>query len=295
MKKLICLIALITLSAPAWAEGVVVSIKPLHSLVAAVMEGDGRTPLLLVNGKASVHSFALKPSQLHSLARADVVFYMGDHFELFLPPVLNTLPASLKRAPMENAPDLTLYPLRADGNDGHHHAGAYDLHLWLSPANAKAMVADIAATLSALYPTQAALYQTNAQKLVQKLDALDSELKTRLAPLQDKPFIAFHDAYQYLEKSYGLRFAGAVTLMPERTPGARHIRELRETIEASGARCAFREPEFDGRIVDNMLEGLDVESGVLDPEGAQLAPGPELYFQLMESLAASLEECLTSP
>jgi zinc transport system substrate-binding protein len=197
---------------------------------------------------------------------------------------------------MEKAPGVTLYPLRAElEDDGHHHEGPYDLHLWLSPGNAKAMVADIAVRLSALYPDKASLYQANAKKLDARLDQLDSEMKARFAPLADKPFVAFHDAYQYLEKSYGLSFAGAVTLFPDRAPGARHIAMLREKIQQSGARCVFREPEFDSRIIDNMLEGLDVKSDMLDPEGALLTPGPELYFQLMETLSKTLAQCLTSP
>jgi zinc transport system substrate-binding protein len=268
------------------------------------MEGDGRSPVLLVKGRSSVHTFVLKPSQMQELANADIVFYMGDSFEMFLGKVLDALPTSIQRSTMDAAPGITLYRLRLNvGIEQHeeedeyrhqHDESLYDLHLWLSPANAKAMAAEITAALSALYPDKAALYQANAEKLDARLDALDASLKLRMLPLAGKPFAVFHDAYQYFEKAYGLQIMGAVTTSPERAPGARHVSDMRRNIEKTGAQCVFREPEFDGRVVDNMLEGLPTRSGVLDPEGASLTPGPELYFQLMESIASGLEACLGS-
>lgn len=298
MKRFLFYILLLAVAAPAHAGTVVVSIKPLHSLAAAVMEGSGDAPLLLVAGQASPHTFSLKPSQVQALQRAGILFYIGDDFELFLRKVAASLPEPVRRAPMDKAAGITLYPLRAgEGfapHDHHDHEeeNGKDMHLWLMPANAKAMAAEIARRLSEAYPEHKPLYQANAEKLVAKLDALDLDLKKRLAPLRGKTFIVFHDAYQYFEKSYGLTAAGAITLHPEQGVRPKRLAALREKIRAAGAACVFREPSFDGRVVDNLLEGTPARSGVLDPEGALLEPGSELYFQLMENIAAGLEACL---
>ncbi len=267
---------------------IIVTIKPLHSLVAAVMEGSGDMPVLLVDGKDSPHTFHLRPSQMDVLQHADIVFYMGDGFELFMGKVFETLPPSVKRAPMDNVPGLTLYPTRF--NDGDE--GPTDMHLWMSIANAKRMVAEITRRLSEIAPVNQTYYETNAKKLAAKLDALDAELKTRTKPLKDKPFVVFHDAYQYFEAAYGLQTAGAVTLHPEQGVSAKHVLEIRTKIKSAAAACVFREPSFNARVVDNVLDGTSAKSGVLDPEGALLAPGPELYFQLMRGIADGLSRCL---
>ena len=59
---------------------VVASIKPVHSLVAAVMDGVG-TPGIIVDGAGSPHTYALKPSQAQMLEKADVVFWIGHEIE----------------------------------------------------------------------------------------------------------------------------------------------------------------------------------------------------------------------
>lgn len=296
MTRTLLLIALTLFTLPAQAGTVAASIKPLHSLVANVMAGDGNRLVLLADGNASPHAFSLKPSQMQALSEADLVFYIGRNFELFLDKALAALPPAVRRAPMDKISGLTIYPARlgsgfepeTEGRGG----GEADRHLWLAPANAQWMAAEIARQLSATYPEHQALYAANANKLSAKIAALDADLKARLRPLQGRPFIVFHDAYQYFEKSYGLQAAGAITLRPEQAPGARRVLGIREKIRSAGVACVFREPSFDARVVDNLLEGTAARSGVLDPEGASLAPGPELYFRLMENIAAALERCL---
>ena len=71
---------------------VVASIKPVHSLVAAVMEGVG-TPDLIVGGAASPHAYALKPSQAKSLEEADLIFWIGPELESFLEKPIETIGA----------------------------------------------------------------------------------------------------------------------------------------------------------------------------------------------------------
>lgn len=265
---------------------VVVSIKPLHSLVAAVMEGSSEAPpLLLVDGKASLHEFTLKPSQAQALRDAKLVFYIGDNFENFLTKILPQLPASTKQVAMENAWGITFYPVE-DGN------GTRDLHLWTSPANARVMVKVIAKALSDNDPAHEKLFAENAKKLDAKLAALDDNLRMRMAKLQDKPFIVFHDATQYFTRGYNLKNLGAITLHPEHGLSAKRVRDLREKIKDAGAVCAFREPEFEGRVMDSITQGTNARTAILDAEGALLKSGVDLYFQLMEGIAAQMETCL---
>jgi len=283
------------------AEGkVIVSVKPLHSLVAAVMEGSGDSPMLLVEGKASPHNFSLKPSQAAALQKADIVFYIGDEYELFLQKILPTLPAKVTRVAMDKETQLSILPPRQGkdfGEDGHEvqgitGRGARDLHYWMVTLHAQAMVKEIARQLAMQYPSKRQLYFTNVKKINARLDQMHIEIEQRLVKLRGKPFIVFHDATQYFENDYNLKAAGSIMLHPEQLPGAKHIDELRSRIKTLGAVCVFREPSFDAKIVSNLIEGTQAKIGVLDPEGALLTPGLELYFQLIEGMAKALEDCL---
>ena len=309
------------------APDVVVSIKPLHSLVASVMEGVGE-PGLIVEGGASAHTYALKPSNARKLQNADLVFWTGPGLEAFLVKPLQSLAAGGEVVELDKAPGLRLLPFREGGafethdhgDDGDHHADAHDdhgdddhahgehvhgsdehaghdhagldMHLWLDPTNAKALTAEIARALAAADPANAARYQENATKLEARLDALDEEIRSAVAPVKDKPFVVFHDAYQYFEKHYGLNVAGSITVSPETVPGADRISEIHKKVGDLGATCVFAEPQFEPKLVKVVTEGTPAKAGTLDPEGATLAEGPELYFDLMRTMTGALQDCL---
>src|SRR5687768_5145077 len=99
-----------TLAAPS----VVTSIKPVHSLVAAVMAGIGE-PTLIVKGSASPHTYALKPSDAGALEAADIVFWTGHGMELFLGEALETLATRAQVVEMAESPGIELLPVREGG------------------------------------------------------------------------------------------------------------------------------------------------------------------------------------
>ncbi|MEQ8602826.1 MAG: zinc ABC transporter substrate-binding protein [Marivibrio sp.] len=177
---------------------------------------------------------------------------------------------------------------------GHDHAhGGVDAHIWLDPMNAKAMLAAMAETLAAADPANAARYRANADAAAGEIDALSADLAERLAPVRERPYIVFHDAYQYFERRFGLSAIGAVTVSPERAPGAARVQAIRDRIQETGAVCVFSEPQFEPRIVEVVTEGTGAATGVLDPLGATLEPGPGLYAALMTDLADSALDCLS--
>jgi zinc transport system substrate-binding protein len=305
-------------AAQAEAPDVVVSIKPIHSLVASIMQGVGE-PALIVEGAASPHTYSMKPSNAAALQNASVVFWVGHGLEAFLEKPLESLGTGAKIVELDDAPGLEKLKFReggafephddgdeheaasADAHDGsheaevhHHDEGEFDMHLWLDPQNAKAMAADIEKTLAEVDPANAAAYKANLDKLNVRLDTLDKTIAETVAPIKDRPFIVFHDAYQYFEKRYGVKVAGSITVSPETMPGAERISQIHKKIQELGATCVFAEPQFEPKLVNVVLEGTSAKSGTLDPEAATLTAGPDLYFQLMESVGASLKACLAS-
>jgi zinc transport system substrate-binding protein len=295
---LLALVTFVLLTAPAKAAvpDVLASIKPVHSLVAAVMKNVG-TPDLLIGGAASEHSYVLKPSDAEKVANAKVVFWIGPHLETFLKSPLANLAPDAQVVALEHVPGLTLIAARPGGLWGARQSRATNAdinpHIWLNPANAVAMVRAIAATLEKTDPPHATLYAANAREEISRLQDLDRRIATELAPIRDRPYIVFHDAYAYFDARYGLSPIAAVTVEPDRPVSPRRIAELRAAIEAGKARCIFREPQFPPALIETLAAGTQIRIGVLDPLGAELPAGPNLYPQLLRRMAGSLKDCLS--
>lgn len=297
----------IAAAAAAATPRVETTIKPVHSLVAGVMAGVG-TPNLLIQGTGSPHAYALRPSEARRLQEADIVFWVGPVLETFLSRPLAALARDARIIALIDSPGLTHLELRDAGtwtgasgsdhdhdHDHDHKPGGSDPHIWLDPANAAAMTKAIATALAAADPAQAARYHANARDQLARISRMQADLAARLAPLRQRPYFVFHDAYQYFEKRFGLHPAGAVTIAPDRAPGARRLVALRTQLRATGARCIFVEPQFTPRTATIIAEGTGARIAVLDPLGAALTPDADAYFTLMEKLGSNLAACLAAP
>ncbi|HSG96251.1 MAG TPA: zinc ABC transporter substrate-binding protein, partial [Afifellaceae bacterium] len=160
------------------------------------------------------------------------------------------------------------------------------------PVRAMAMVGAIADRLSRIDPANEATYRANAAALSQRLAVLDEAIRARMQPVASRPFIAFHDAYGYFSRRYGLRPAGHFAVDPQRRPGARTIARLTDLVGTGEVACAFAEPQFDDRIITAIAAGRSLRVGRLDPLGVDLDPGPALYETLLQANAAAIADCL---
>ena len=154
------------------------------------------------------------------------------------------------------------------------------------------MVTRIAAELSRADPANKARYQANAAATKAGLKQLIGQLETLMKPISNRRFIAFHDAYYYFEKRFSVTAAGTVTVNPEIMPGPHRIRQIKEKIKAAGVTCIFAEPQFSPRIVKVIAAESEAQTAVLDPLGAGLTAGPELYAKLLTNMATAMSDCL---
>ncbi len=281
---------------------VVVTIAPVHALVAGVMEGVGE-PGLLVSGGASPHSYSLKPSAARALSKARLVVRVSDQLETFLERAIHNIAEKADVLTLTDITGMTLYEPRQggiwekheeQGADTHKHEN-HDPHVWLDPQNAKRIVSAVSIQLEQTYPEHAKAFAANAKKLNARLDALDRDLMAATKPLRGKPYIVFHDATRYFDERYGLHAAGAITVSPDRPPGVRRLTEIRQRIKSQAIECVFTEPQFQPKLVQTLIAGTGARAGTLDPIGAGLTPGPELYFKLMRNLATGMAACLKNP
>ena len=280
---------------------VVASIKPVHSLVSAVMEGVAK-PNLLVEGAASPHTYSLKPSQAKQLQDADIVFWMSHDLEAFLENSIENIAQKAVSVPLIESHNLTKLNFREGGafaahghddhDDKHDDHDETDPHVWLDPQNAKALVHEIEEQLAKIDPENAEVYEANASIVMKKLDKLTNEIDVDLKPIRSRGYVVFHDAYQYFEKRFGISAIGSITVSPEVMPGAERVRELQEKVRELDATCVFSEPQFQPKLVATVTENTNAGTGVLDPLGASLEDSPELYFKLIRNMANSLKGCL---
>lgn len=272
---------------------VISSIKPVHALVYAVA-GGAQSPLqleqLLPDG-ASPHHYALKPSDRQRLDHASVVFYISDGLETFLEKPLTSRANLATAIALAHTTGLQHLPTRQPHETATHNTGQ-DLHLWLNPINANRMAQRIATVLGDIDPIHREDYLRNAAQLQQRIQTTDAQIQRQLAAVKNKPYLAFHDAWQHFDNHYGLAFAGAVTLDISRLPGARHVQEIRRLIQEKQVVCLFQEPQFPPALVKTLAEGTDLRIGELDPLGMRLPLTEDTYTRLLQDAADSFQQCL---
>ncbi len=347
IKKLpliLSILSFLTIFVPANAEiKVVATIKPIHSLASYLMDGVGK-PDLIVDGYASPHGFALKPSHAKMIQNADIIFWVGEDIENFLEKPLKTIAKKAEKIELMEIKGLTKLKFRErnifeehdhghkedehghkdkdddhghkedehghkDKDDDHGHKedehghkdkdddhghdehahGEFDPHIWLDPMNAKVILSEMAEHLIENDQKNEAKYKANLKKAHNDLDKLTKKVKSELN--KDFKSVVFHDAYQYFEKRFGINILGAFTVNTDVMPGAEQLAEIREVIEHDKVSCIFSEPQFNPDIIKAVAKDTNVATGVIDPLGATLDPGKDLYFDLISNMSKSFKGC----
>ena len=320
LKKIpfiLSILSFLTIFTPANADlKVVASIKPIHSLASYLMDGVGK-PDLIVDGYSSPHGFALKPSHAKMLQEADIIFYVGEDLENFLEKPLKSIAKKAEKIELMEIKGLNKLKFRErnifdghddhghdedghkeddhddhghdeDGHEGHAH-GEYDPHIWLDPENAKVILNEMVEHLIENDEKNASTYKKNLKNAEKDLDKLVKKVKSDLN--KDFKSIVFHDAYQYFEERFNVNVMGAFTVNTDVMPGAEQLAEIREIIEHDKVSCIFSEPQFNPDIINAVAKDMNIKTGVLDPLGATLEPGKDLYFDLIKNMSKSFKGC----
>ena len=305
LRAAVCAVAVLHWSTGAHAAPeVVVSIKPVHSLVAAVM-GEFGTPRLILDGASTPHAYQMRPSEAAALHAADLIVWVGEALENFLARPIATLGPDAQVVTLQHADGIRLLrhrqgglwkagPKRVDDVDSVRGRNfvRLDAHIWLDPGNARRIVDAVAAALVRVHPAQAAGYRRNAASTRSRIGALEASLRKGLAPVRSHAFIVFHDGYQYFEHAFGLNGIGTVTLGPDRLPGVKRLASLRRALAERDVRCVFTEPQFEPGLARTVIEGTSVRMAELDPLGADIAAGADAWFTVLRRMGDSVVECL---
>ncbi|WP_050907756.1 zinc ABC transporter substrate-binding protein ZnuA [Vibrio harveyi] len=291
MKRAIILAVSAILTLPAHAVTVLTSIKPIQMITTELTEGVTAPDVLLQNN-ASPHDYALRPSDVQKVAAADLVIWYGHDLEPFLEKVVTDRGSTLT---LSQIPGLSLREFGSEhshDHDGHDH-GTHDPHFWLGVETVQQVANAIAHKLAEVDPVHADTYANNLKKFEVKLNATDSEIKQQLAPVKDKGYFVFHDAYGYFEERYGLNQMGHFTVSPDRKPGAKTLIRIRKTLGTGNVACVFSEPQFTPAVIESVMRGSNVRSGVLDPLGSEVEVKSGSYFEFLKGMSNSFSQCLS--
>jgi zinc transport system substrate-binding protein len=284
---------------------VISSVKPIGFITEAIASGVTDTGILLPDG-ASPHTYYLKPSDLAKLKSADLVIWVGEDMEVFMPTVLKSIDRK-KQIELMSVPEIkSLLRTSHDENehedthshdlinqDHHHHNhGEYDEHIWLSPKIAKIIAQSIHDKLVTLYPDKSTLIDENLNEFIINLTETEQNIAKKLITVQNRGYFVFHDAYGYFETQFGLKNLGSFTINPAVQPGVQKVYAIQQELKEHQAVCVFREPQFSPAVIEKLVNGTNVRIGELNPLGTGIALSKDAYSQFLSKLTQQLLDCL---
>lgn len=315
MKKFAQFLALITVVVAGYyltntpikqsTDEIVVSIKPIHSMVCALTDGI-TSPKLLLDGSFSPHHFQLTPSMVNVLQNAKLVIWIGPAYEMPLYNHFRTIWAKVLTLQFDS--NIKLKTVRSgvlwehhchhcDEHDHHHEhvetndeSAAYDGHLWLNPDYMLLMVDGIVSGLQKLYPNHKELIISNAESYKKRLVMLKEKLAQKLKPYKNFEYIMQHDGTQYFDNAFGTRAVATLTVEASVPVSASHIIKIRQAIadQIIHPRCFFSELQFDDGLIKGYANNMNLHVQSLDYLGQDVLEGAEAYERIMENFTDCL-------
>lgn len=275
---------------------VISSVRPIGFITEAIASGVTNTDILLPDG-ASPHTYSLKPSDLAKIKNADLIIWVGEDMEVFMPTVLKNVDEQ-KQIELMDVPEIKSL-LRTNHHDeeiphddNDHHHGEYDEHIWLSPKIAKIIAKSIHDKLIELYPNKVQLLDANLNEFITNLSETEQNIAKKLISVQNRGYFVFHDAYGYFESQFGLKNLGSFTINPAVQPGVQTVYAIQKKLAEHQAVCVFREPQFSPAVIKKLVNGTNVKIGELNPLGTGIIVEKGAYSHFLLTLTQELLDCL---
>ncbi|NTU68424.1 MAG: zinc ABC transporter solute-binding protein [Chlorobiaceae bacterium] len=243
---------------------VVTSIEPLAYFVERI-GGDRVSVSVMVPPGGDPHSYEPTPRQMARLGSAALFVKAGSgvEFELNWMPRFLALNRGLRVC--DASEGVTLIPMtHADQHDEPAgRRGRFDPHFWLSPSNARLIAANVARSLALADPPYHREYEANLEKLEGELEALDGQIRRRLAGVKSRRFFVFHPAWGYFARDFGLAQIAAEEEGKTLTPV--QMARVIGIARASGIRTVFVSPQFSSAQADAIAHDIGGSTATVDP------------------------------
>ncbi|BAO45641.1 metal ABC transporter solute-binding protein, Zn/Mn family [Thiolapillus brandeum] len=263
---------------------VVVSIKPVHSLLASLMEGVQPPELLIGKGRIP---YGWKPTaeQIKHIREADVVIWAGPELEKSLVPIIRDLPDDVQVLTLLDSNDLKILPSRWDDNKR-------DPYFWLDSRNALMLIDTLTKMLMDLDYSRAHVYKRNRDALFKKVAELDRRFEYGYRGLKGGVMLAYYDTQQYFEQAYALKLGGELSPSPDVPVSAARLLKERHKLQEGWYACLLTEAGMKMPDLDLLLSGVEINRVELDSFGSQLEPGEGLYLKIMNNNTNRIKACV---
>lgn len=224
--------------------------------------GDLVHAVSLVPKNGDVHTFEPKPADVVTVAGARLIVMNGLGLDDWVQKTATNAAAS--GTPLvklgEGLPGVALLP----GED----PGTQNPHLWMDVKYAELYVDRIAEGLAQIDPANTSRYQSQAAAYKARLDTLDADVRAKIStiPESNRKLVAFHDAFPYYAREYGITIVGVAVEAPGQDPSAGYTARLVEAIRTAGVKAIFSEAQFPTKLVDQLARetGTKVVANLYD-------------------------------
>lgn len=275
---------------------VLASFSILGDLVREV-GGDRVEVSTLVGPNTDMHGFQPTPKHVKAAAGAKLVVINGLGLEGWADRLVKA--ANYKGARLVATKGVKALTAETEGhghNHKHKHSDRYDPHAWQEVANVKIYVTNIRDALVGVDPAGKETYAKNAEAYLQKLNALEGDIKQLFAGLSQKErrAITSHDAFHYFGDAYGIEFLAAQSAGGDTQPSARDVAKLIQQIRKEGVKAIFVENISNPRIVEQIAKETGAKiGGTLYSDALSEANGPApTYLDMMRHNAKTIAAAL---
>ncbi|MDC0388523.1 zinc ABC transporter substrate-binding protein [Candidatus Thioglobus sp.] len=266
------------------SPNIVVSIKPIHSIVSALTQGVS-TPTLLLSGNQSAHHAHLKPSQISLLEKADLVVIVHPDFEEGLAKSIRNIQA-----------DKVLAVDQSEDEQGHkhehEHAGSVNHHSWLNIEDMHSFTQTLSQRLIKIDPKNKAIYLANLDALNLMLDELQDTTQQQLSNYTNQPLMTYNNAFEHFIENYKLKSVGSVSRQHGENLSIYKILKAKQIIKDEKVTCLFFTTETQHKRINALTEGLKIKTADIDIIGFDIKPGADHYLKLIQDITHKAVQCL---
>jgi zinc transport system substrate-binding protein len=244
--------------------GVVAAFAPLAELANRI-GGDRVTVTNLTPAGSKSHNVELTPKATEALSNAELVLYLGRGFQPAVQDGIEQLGAAVTRLDLLASLELIAFDDTAGGSVGDELDGGFDPHVWVDPANMAIMAEAVAASLSAVRPQSASVFDANAKKYIAELDALTTDMKAGLANCQSRTMVTGHRAFAYLAQRLDLTQIAIAGISPEIEPNPKDLEAIAKEAKRAGVKTVFFEEALPKDLAETVANEIGADTGSLNP------------------------------
>jgi len=261
---------------------ILVTFYPIYKFAKAV-GGEKVDVSVIIPSGVEPHDWEPTVQDIERLQQSNMIIINGAGLESWIPKLVSANPDIIV---VDSSKNIQLL----QKNEG---TSMTDPHIWLDPVLAKVQVQNIADSMIKADPENANYYQQNANQYKTKLDQLDKQIRTELASCNKKDFLAFHDAFSYFSKEYGLNQNTVVGgLNPESEPTAKALEDITQKAQNLGINVVFTEEAVNPQVAKVIADEIHGKVLVLSP--LEVTNINDDYIEKMQNNLSNLKEALCS-